>query len=1213
MLDWGTNRQVVGILPGDPSAAGAMSLFMHEWVKHYGWPTLIVADQGVEFMGKEFSDVCCENGSMVHFIDARSPWQNSRTERAGGILKEKLTTTIADASIADHEEFSLAVASVVAAKNRLTDKSGFSPDQRVFGTQLRLPASLLSADKLDADFLRDQASDAVLRSWVIRDAAMASWIKNQDHDAATRAMRARPRNTLEKDIQPGAWVKVWRQPAVGKALGWIGPGVALSASSTDHSWWINMRGNLWKCSREQIRSCTDEENLGAELTKVLSADLLEDIKHGRCRSFVDTTSEDGPPDDDAIDPVAAAVAHGAEGREPEAADGESPTQASLRHIAELDYAPTSPSSKSASSGTREEPHREPMAVDAEVVFDDIVSQMRQDDEAEEHMLDPLSDDVQRTRVLDGTSELRTGNGYGPATRRDVQPALPYPAVRGTSFLPSTSPSTLFSHRLDAEQPRFIAPFSFERESFATYAEAEKSLREIGPRIFHEQSIKYVQTKAQTHPEPIPVSEERFSKDDACMIYMNDKSMWIVKKPKTSPGQIRFNQLVGEDREAFVKARGKEIQSLTDNHAVTVLSVEDSLAFEANDPDAVIDSLIVDRWKPTEEGVIAKSRWCAIGWQDPDILEIMRSAPTPTTTALYGILQVIASRRWRGRTKDAKTAFLQSRKTNRSRRLACRQPRDGGFPGLDPRQLLLLETEVYGLVSGPSWWRTTILGILVDKYGYKINPYDRCVLTLPPVVKQSGEASVFNEGVIVLEVDDMLEAGDERHQHIMKEIGNDLKFGKAEELMLPDGVLFAGRRIKQLKDFSFQIDMSSYVKERLAPVTMEKRPKPTTEALQSGIREVVELSTKKPTWCFRCTLPDKHNDRKLEWTQVITRSTYDADTDECLEENLEVQGLEIDALHLPLDKPRRLRMRYLVEWEPDALIPVTPGEEKQLRGALAGLNWCSREARPDAAAAASIYSGCFPDATVLDIKKCNKAISVVKSFEVVIRIFSIPIGDRVVILLNDSAFDTSGRDRSQYGWILGCVHKRCVKNLESDFSMVAWKSRKLPRKAPSSMLCEALSLSKGSAELLWFSTFLLSVEYSDYDMRLKDRQATLTRAEKFVLRRDNPVEYDPDGLIVIDAKALYDSLASDQTMQEDRRAALEVAVIRDDLEVTNARVRWFPHNVNPADALTKAEGANTVPLLELLRTGKIRLVDEAAQLEIHSQLKDAHGYLPRSKS
>ena len=227
---------------------------------------------------------------------------------------------------------------------------------------------------------------------------------------------------------------------------------------------------------------------------------------------------------------------------------------------------------------------------------------------------------------------------------------------------------------------------------------------------------------------------------------------------------------------------------------------------------------------------------------------------------------------------------------------------------------------------------------------------------------------------------------------------------------------------------------------------------------------------------------------------------------------------------------------------------------------------------------------------------------------------IPRSERVSVLVCDSAFDTSGKDRSQTGWLLGFSSLLLHANKEAPFSLTGWRSRKLGRKASSSMLCEALGLSKGSAELLWVTTFMLSLEFSDYDIRLKDRRMAISRAEKFVLRRDNPVLNHPDSLVVIDAKSLFDSLKSEQTMQEDRRAALEVAAIRDDLALLNGQPRWFPHNFNPSDALTKHEGAHADPLFQLLRTAKLCLVDEESLLELNKELKTQHGgYLPRIKS
>ena len=72
------------------------------------------------------------------------------------------------------------------------------------------------------------------------------------------------------------------------------------------------------------------------------------------------------------------------------------------------------------------------------------------------------------------------------------------------------------------------------------------------------------------------------------------------------------------------------------------------------------------------------------------------------------------------------------------------PSDEAFAEYHPEQVILLLTEVYGLVSGPACWRRSLLKILVKELGYRVNVYDRCVLRL------------------ILEVDDAPEAGDEAH-------------------------------------------------------------------------------------------------------------------------------------------------------------------------------------------------------------------------------------------------------------------------------------------------------------------------------------------------------------------------------------------------------------------------------------------------------------------
>jgi hypothetical protein len=696
--------------------------------------------------------------------------------------------------------------------------------------------------------------------------------------------------------------------------------------------------------------------------------------------------------------------------------------------------------------------------------------------------------------------------------------------------------------------------------------------------------------------------ETFTSSEAMATYSYEDRRFYVVQKKTSHGQVKYSKLPPHEKKIFDKSRAKEVKSLTvDTGAVTLLSLEESRRFvEQHGWERVIDSLWVDRYKPTEEGPEAKSRWCAVGWQDPDILDIERSAPMPTTTSLYAAMQVAADRKWYARVKDVKTAFLQSKRTNRKVPLACRMPRDGTFEGAHPNQLLLLNTEVYGLVSGPAWWRRTLLEKLVEK-GYVINCYERCVLTLPSLKDEP------TKGIVVLEVDDVMEFGDHDHDALMCTLEQELRFGKKIFLRdVSEGVFFAGRRVKQFGDASFAMDMEEFIHKRLDEVKLMRR-----RTADSGKEELIDLEVltgKRMT--MTTELP-----KGLVWSNVVRRQTYDLDTGELIQD-MKPKGLSTDELHEELDKPRRLKVRLTLVKESPSLAkdPLNEQEQTQLRAVIAGVNWAAREGRPDASAAASVVASSFPNPTVQDARDINNTVRHLKATPLQIRIFSFKPGTRRMLLIADSAFDTSGQERSQGGFLVGFCNDQLFRNYESPISLVSWRSRRVRRKATSSLLCEALNLSMAAGELEWLTNYMRSLEVSGFDPREITRTPPLDLGMMTtVIKHEDEAKMDPASIVVVDAKALYDTLQSEQTLTEDRRASLEAASIRESLRTMGAAVRWIPHTHNPSDALTKHRGAHLQPLRQLLRTGKMRLRAEKDQLEDMASSRERLGYTPRPKT
>eukprot|EP00971_Amphidinium_carterae_P239846 4761634-Amphidinium_carterae.4 len=98
---------------------------------------------------------------------------------------------------------------------------------------------------------------------------------------------------------------------------------------------------------------------------------------------------------------------------------------------------------------------------------------------------------------------------------------------------------------------------------------------------------------------------------------------------------------------------------------------------------------------------------------------------------------------------------------------------------------------------------------------------------------------------------------------------------------------------------------------------------------------------------------------------------------------------------------------------------------------------------------------------------------------------------------------------------------------------------------------------------------------------------------------------PQLLAVTDAKSHYDTVNKESYSHTERRAALEVAVIRDSLKLLCGQIGWVPHALNAADSMTKI-GANSQSMIELLTRGWIQLKSEESVLAERRQFREEHG-------
>ena len=156
---WGTNYQQVFLIPkpGSKEPENAWDAFNESWVRIFGCPEIIVVDPGSEFR-QLFCDKAAGEGGIVLPTDARAPLQNGKTERAGKEWKVIFKIAMRKLEPENYKEWRAMGMAVNASRNRYNNRSGFSPMQRVFGFNTRLPASLTSDDVIDPVYMYDNAS-----------------------------------------------------------------------------------------------------------------------------------------------------------------------------------------------------------------------------------------------------------------------------------------------------------------------------------------------------------------------------------------------------------------------------------------------------------------------------------------------------------------------------------------------------------------------------------------------------------------------------------------------------------------------------------------------------------------------------------------------------------------------------------------------------------------------------------------------------------------------------------------------------------------------------------------------------------------------------------------------------------------------------------------------------------------------------------------------
>ena len=288
-------------------------------------------------------------------------------------------------------------------------------------------------------------------------------------------------------------------------------------------------------------------------------------------------------------------------------------------------------------------------------------------------------------------------------------------------------------------------------------------------------------------------------------------------------------------------------------------------------------------------------------------------------------------------------------------------------------------------------------------------------------------------------------------------------------------------------------------------------------------------------------------------------------------------------------------------------PLTSDEFNLLRSLVYRINWVARESRPEAAGLASILASKLHHAKVEDIALVNRFVNFLRTTaERPLRIWKFDPRQMTFIVCSDAGgINTKGvdltdseglpTDSTQGAWMVLAAEKLPCGSQQVRASPIAWRSSKLKRKVFSTYGGETQAMLQGINEVDWLQVMYRDAVFND--VKLENWRCSLS-PHMLVMRGQCELGGKQQQCSVTDAKSLYDCLLREHpTGKQDRKSALELAIVLRDLQETKSMVKWVPHQKMIVDCLTKEDPMRANDALnQFIRTGLLSLVDVAHEFE-----------------
>ena len=240
--------------------------------------------------------------------------------------------------------------------------------------------------------------------------------------------------------------------------------------------------------------------------------------------------------------------------------------------------------------------------------------------------------------------------------------------------------------------------------------------------------------------------------------------------------------------------------------------------------------------------------------------------------------------------------------------------------------------------------------------------------------------------------------------------------------------------------------------------------------------------------------------------------------------------------------------------------LSPHEETEFKSALQKIRWPVAHVVPELAYTVSALAQ-GSEKKVLHLRAVSEATDKLKELQargcakIILR--PIPLEILTVLTIMDASFAKEEGMKSQMGF-LNIVADSQVKEGPSISNLVEFQSTTISRVVRSTMAAESASLSQAVDRQLYLRLVIENILHGEPD-----------------LGKDWRMSLKVPGIIVTDAKSMFDHLGKSGSVPVERQTLIDLLVARDLHENGAVSLRWLPNTHMLADILTKAVKPNEV--------------------------------------